>query len=707
MPFLTFRTNAKVEQLLGRELITNNYIAIFELIKNSFDANASMVTINFKNLNDFNGDKNSIISNKNTIIEIIDDGYGMSLNDIETKWMEIGTPAKENKNIENSQINNMTNRFLNGEKGIGRFSVDKIGSNLSMKTKHANDEPICLNVNWNDFNDHTKQIEEIECEYEIIDNEKVKNGTSLIISELRDVWIEKDFKNLISSLKKFLSPIENDSENFKIKFKYSTISGSTEEFYIKNDTFDYLDSYIDAYLTTDRKLNYSIYDNSEIVSSQSIENFQFSSFGAAKLRIYYLDTNSKRFFTKRMGLKTSDYGNIKVFKDNFRIMPYGEPENDWLQIDNKHSQGVYRTFGTKDLIGYILLSHNPDHKNQKLKEATDRLGFIEDVNEFKDLKKFIWTVIDCLQEYTFAQLRTKSKQSVVVLKETSNFIDKNIKNNLDLLNDVIEQFIPDDKKQDARSIIGKNYHNINENLDRLNKASKEIQNQIKIYDKITGKENFLFDVLHQIRNKLAVINAKLTELEFELNFYNYDFSLNTVFEAYSSIDNLVNSAIENVNLSKLRKKSINLVEFFTAYKKNNFELFDDEQIQLNIKELNEDLYVSMNLKSLENIFENLTSNSIKAMKKNNENKKIEISISKNEKNIQILFSDNGIGIKDEDKPFIFSLWSSFSEKSGTGIGLYSIKTTLEEISGEINLVTAPHLDMSTTFQILIPTKKRS
>lgn len=63
-----------------------------------------------------------------------------------------------------------------------------------------------------------------------------------------------------------------------------------------------------------------------------------------------------------MGMRPSDYGNIKIFRDNFRIMPYGDSDNDWLEIDKVHAQGIFRSFGTRDLIGHIMLSHDPVKK---------------------------------------------------------------------------------------------------------------------------------------------------------------------------------------------------------------------------------------------------------------------------------------------------------------------------------------------------------
>lgn len=166
---LSFSTNAKLEKLIGRELITNNIIAIFELIKNSYDAFAHSATISFEGFNVCSKDlekmrrSDRVISNENSKIIIKDDGSGMSFEEVKTKWMEIGTTSKENTYIKKASDYSNDKRVINGEKGIGRFGADKLGSLLKLISVGAEGyEKTTLEIDWNKFDDHEKKIQDID-----------------------------------------------------------------------------------------------------------------------------------------------------------------------------------------------------------------------------------------------------------------------------------------------------------------------------------------------------------------------------------------------------------------------------------------------------------------------------------------------------------------------------------------------------------------
>ena len=171
---LNFTTNAKLGKLVGRELITNNIIAVFELIKNSYDAFASDVYIEFVNFNTSGKDdeishrnkKNTVVSNTSSKIIIYDNGQGMSFNEIRNNWMEIGTTNKEGV-IERhtTRGNKIIHRIINGEKGIGRFGCDKLGSKLKMVTTgDEGKETSTLYIDWNLFEDYSKKLQDVEIE---------------------------------------------------------------------------------------------------------------------------------------------------------------------------------------------------------------------------------------------------------------------------------------------------------------------------------------------------------------------------------------------------------------------------------------------------------------------------------------------------------------------------------------------------------------
>ena len=122
---LKWRFDVSTFRLIGRDLITDRVTALFELVKNCYDANATEVTITFDNVGTIND---------NSSISIVDDGFGMSFSDIRDKWMVIGTSNKRSNPYTPSPFN----RKCVGEKGIGRFAVDKLGDNVKIITKQNN-----------------------------------------------------------------------------------------------------------------------------------------------------------------------------------------------------------------------------------------------------------------------------------------------------------------------------------------------------------------------------------------------------------------------------------------------------------------------------------------------------------------------------------------------------------------------------------------
>ena len=225
---LSFSTNAKLEKLIGRELITNNIIAIFELIKNSYDAFAHSATISFEGFNVCSKDlekmrrSDRVISNENSKIIIKDDGSGMSFEEVKTKWMEIGTTSKENTYIKKASDYSNDKRVINGEKGIGRFGADKLGSLLKLISVGAEGyEKTTLEIDWNKFDDHEKKIQDIDFDCYVERCTTPQNtGLTLEISLLRDKWTVSDIVKLKNHLKKLISPFAQEQERFQIYLEY-------------------------------------------------------------------------------------------------------------------------------------------------------------------------------------------------------------------------------------------------------------------------------------------------------------------------------------------------------------------------------------------------------------------------------------------------------------------------------------------------------
>ncbi|GAG63495.1 unnamed protein product, partial [marine sediment metagenome] len=221
---LDFKISSGLKNIIGKELITNDYIAIFELVKNSYDANAKSIRIVFQNIRD--------TSKKNpSRILIIDDGDGMSDTDLKKKWLFVGYSEKKINEAETTRKNFRdkikNKRIFAGAKGVGRFSCDRLGTKLKLYTKKDVKKEIhFLEVNWTKFEeDQNKEFQTIKVTYS--DLQKIdlpdyqlkgfKKGTVLEISLLNDKWNATKLLELKKFLQRLINPSSTDEEqDFKI-----------------------------------------------------------------------------------------------------------------------------------------------------------------------------------------------------------------------------------------------------------------------------------------------------------------------------------------------------------------------------------------------------------------------------------------------------------------------------------------------------------
>ena len=185
---IRFKISSGLKNLIGRELITDELIAIFELVKNSFDAHATAVTLTFENLLDENNSK----------ITIADNGKGMSYDDLINKWLFVAYSAKSEGVEDSGEYRDKINskRLYAGAKGVGRFSCDRLGAKLNLitlkDTKNAKTENLL--VDWADFEgDAKKQFVDVDVKHQTLKDSphKMKHGTVLEITGLRDTWDRK------------------------------------------------------------------------------------------------------------------------------------------------------------------------------------------------------------------------------------------------------------------------------------------------------------------------------------------------------------------------------------------------------------------------------------------------------------------------------------------------------------------------------------
>lgn len=395
-----FKTNILIKNIIGKELINDDNVAVMELVKNSYDAGASKVIIEFKNI---------FSKNKNSELIIQDDGCGMSEDDILDKWLNIAYSSKKSEHTQN-------NRYQAGNKGIGRFSCDRLGRELNIYTKiKSSKNYLHLKINWKDFelfNEIDTQIQDVPVYIREIELQEFKNesgfelfeqGTILHIKSLNSYWLDIESKSslfkefefdktkllkLKLSLERLINPNQQYNQNsFKIYIKVPELDENKELAYhqritgeIKNQIFDKLNfqtTSIESFITEDGlKIVTELKDKNKTIFKIIEKNEEFSLLKGVKIVIYYLNPYAKGFFTKQTGIQPVEFGSIFLFINGFRIPPYGDRENDTLGLDARKTQGYSRYFGNREILGRIEIQ---DFSNN-FRVVSSREGIVQ--NEY-------------------------------------------------------------------------------------------------------------------------------------------------------------------------------------------------------------------------------------------------------------------------------------------------------------------------------------
>ena len=350
----SFKVSSALKDIIGRDLITNDFVAIFELVKNAFDAHAKRVDIEF--------DEDSIT--------ISDDGKGMSQADIVSKWLFVAYSAKrtgeEDVDLPRDYRDTISQRRgYAGNKGIGRFSCDRLGKVLDLYSRSVDGKSIeRLNVDWTSFEqDAKKEFATINVDLtEAGAFPKPKrakpptaSGTMLVISDLRDEWGYEKIDRLRSYLAKLVDPFQSTTD-LKIVTHVAHADWPNVEGEVGNQIIDLLDEKTARIRVeiADALIKTTLHDRGVLIYKIEEDSpYPAMAGSAVKANLYFLNRSAKHTFTSRMGVQPVQFGNLFVFVNGFRIYPIGEPTDDTFGIGRRKQQGTSRYLGLRDILGKV------------------------------------------------------------------------------------------------------------------------------------------------------------------------------------------------------------------------------------------------------------------------------------------------------------------------------------------------------------------
>jgi signal transduction histidine kinase len=395
-----FRTHVLLKSIIGKDLITDDNLAVLELVKNSFDANSKSVDIVFENIVS-NDDKliKKVPTKRTSTILIRDTGKGMRTNDLTEKWLNIAYSEKKDKRKE-------FGRAIAGNKGVGRFSCDRLGEYLNIYTRPRNSGVINhLFIDWKRFEvegDSELNIQDISLEINEIPindftnktgHDLFEKGTLLEISKLREQWPHDKLISLKRQLEKLINPNQAfKSNSFAINLlapEFATLDKQKKEDFSKvnglitNRIFEKLNfrtSSIQAEISPAGDTITTVLKHKGNTIFTLVEKNTFTSLKDIKITIYYLNTYSKIYFARQTGIRLVDFGSISLFINGFRIPPYGDQGDDWLGMEARKGQGFSRYLGTRETVGRIEINDRDD----VFKIISSRSGVVRN-EEFEQL----------------------------------------------------------------------------------------------------------------------------------------------------------------------------------------------------------------------------------------------------------------------------------------------------------------------------------
>ncbi|RXK60662.1 sensor histidine kinase [Lacibacter luteus] len=750
-----FKVSSALKNLIGSDLITDNFVAVFELVKNSFDARATEVKIIFKD----------IYSNNAQII-IQDNGKGMDYKDLTEKWLFLGYSAKRDNTEDDYRDKIKSGRVYAGAKGVGRFSCDRLGKYLNLTTvsKKPNSRIENIFVDWSKFEKNQKVLfEQIPVVHSVAQktNYNLKHGTILEISGVPvDFWNRDNFKKLKEKLSKLIRPDLNSSDDLQ-KFKiilsvpdeeskdkeilkekgnneihqyYSTINGE-----IKNFVFNELDI-----KTT--KIESQI-DNTGIITTRLTdrENFiyeikeksQFDLLSNINITLYFLNRSGKITFHKRTGVEHVDFGSLFVYKNGFRIYPYGERGDDSLRLENRALQGYARYIGLRSLIGEISIGNS----NEDLRETTSRgdglvktkayeqLTNTDDgylIQTLRRLEKYVVDVTQWGVNSDDENIDLTSKKAIEgLVKLIANISDKQtleLKYNKDIINLISLREEKSAKKlvQNFKRIAAEsNDKNLYKEAQKIEKAitsslkradSAEKERDAKIIEKKQVEKE-----LEKKKEQLSIANSIASQdidnvtnlhhqvrvitdvIKTELLLFSRKLGKGAIISNEELKDFIEKISFENNKIEAISKfGSRAIFENFTDISKADLAGFIENyvnKISNYFSSTKTKVLFQNNLKSpfeirfrpldVSIIIDNMISNSKKA-----DATSLYIELNKsNDKELNICFRDNGKGISKEIKDVNEIFVKTFSTTRSTGLGLYHIMNIITENKWEISVNT--------------------
>ncbi len=701
------RPRARILRTLGEELISSETVAMIELVKNAYDADAHTVLIRFS------GALKADVGD----IEVFDDGHGMTMEVIDSAWMEPATDVKKKQ-----LLSKTLGRRVLGEKGIGRFAASRLARELELTTRPKDSGREIYGIfDWRQFDDEGRYLDEVIFLVEERETREIKpgwvltayqdevsdkwprsgtQGTILRMNGLKRDWGREDLVKLQRGLSRLVSPFSPTPgfriflelpEGFKefsqqieppeiIKYPHYSIRGHVEEdgsyrFEIRLEVEN------EPHIFTGRFGRARVGQQTEVVDRWSNddakpadqENLHPIECGPFEFELRVWDRDELGNVEQKLGKGIRDIqrdlnaiAGINIYRDGFRVLPYGEPDNDWLRLDIRRVQKPTYRLSNNQVTGYVAISAD---RNPQLRDRSNREG-LDNSPGYTDLREILLQILTKLE----AKRHAKKREPPVTDKKEGSLFSKP---DLGEIRRRLEAVLPGDK----------------ETLKLLDKSEKEweakigeIKSVLSRYHSLATLGSLIDKVLHEGRQPLSSIQheAGLGEEQIAeyLDAHQYHKTLplpvdslqksRDRFRKITAQADVLHTTFKRVEPFGGRRSGRPKKFYLEEILRETFSLYEPEIIRLGVRTTlpGTDTLVRVDEAELREIFVNLLTNSLYWLATTpKEKRSIAVTVAKsNTDELEIVFSDTGPGVPAEYRDSIFEPYFSLKPE-GVGLGL--------------------------------------
>jgi signal transduction histidine kinase len=709
------RPHAQMLRRIGDDLISSETVAVIELVKNAYDADATQVLVRFQEPLEIGQGR----------IEVMDNGHGMSLETMQTTWMEPATLFRKRQ-----QRSEQYGRRVLGEKGIGRFAASRLANTLEVVTRRTGeDREIRALFDWSQFDDEHKYLDQVEVLWEesepaeicpggtihtlweegqTPESNALTHGTILRMEGLRAIWGKSQFETLHTGLSRLISPfLEQDQLTrhdvfqiyLELPLQFAPLAGIIRPpealknpHYTIKGSIDETGHYTLTFRMPDQERQEHITGQFPLPDRHTPQCGPFS----IELRVW--DRDSLSGLAHERGATLADVrrdldaaAGINIYRDGFRVLPYGEPRNDWLRLDLRRVQNPTMRLSNNQIMGYVLISAD---KNPQLHDQSNREGLIEGP-ALDDLRELVKMVL--------AELETR-RYTIRRPSETGQQIapDRGLFSGLDLtgISDLVRKQHPDDTRL----------------LELVQERERELELRVKVVQEILARYRRLATlgqlvdtVLHDGRAPLAKIGneAHLGQRDIERTRTDNGNLLARLRQRFGTI-----SAQVAVLTALFRK-----IEPFSGRKRGRpvqvrleqviadaFSVLETESAAVGAQVSLPDTstQVTVDQAEIQEVIVNMLQNSLYWLRQvPQDHCKVAICVRrKSADEVEIVFSDSGPGVKAAVRDAIFDPYFS-TRPDGVGLGLTIAGEIVNEYyAGDLELLDSGPLP-GATFRITL------